>query len=77
MLELSQLIKGLAPALGTKVGILIEIIKGAYCISSGGVTMKNISRWTGKGASYRSIQRFFSHPVDWLALNEYLRHLVW
>ena len=77
MLELTQLIKGLAPALGTKVGILIEIIKGAYCISSGGVTMKNISRWTGKGASYRSIQRFFSHPTDWLALNVLLFRMAY
>lgn len=77
MLELTQLIKGLAPALGTKVGILVEIIKGTYCISSGGVTMKNISRWTGKGASYRSIQRFFSRPTDWLALNVLLFRMAY
>ena len=69
MLELTQLIQGLAPALETNVGILVEIIKGIYCISSGGVTMKNISRWTDKGASYRSIQRFFSCSMDWLSLN--------
>ena len=31
--------------------------------------MKNISRWSGKGASYRSIQRFFSNPTNWLELN--------
>lgn len=77
MLELTQLISGLAPVLGTNVGILSEIIKGIYCISSGGVTMKNISRWTGKGGSYRSIQRFFAHPTDWLALNVLLFRMTY
>ena len=38
-----------------------EIIKGTYRISSGGVTMKNISRWTGKGGSYRNVHRLFPH----------------
>ncbi len=31
--------------------------------------MKNISRWTGRGCSYRTIQRFFSSPTDWLKMN--------
>jgi putative transposase len=69
MLELHQLIMGLAPVLGTNVGIIEQIIKGMYCVSSGGSTMKNIARWTGKGASYRNIQRFFAQPIDWLQLN--------
>ena len=66
MLELQQIIMSLSPALGTNVGIIEQIIKGIYCVSSGGSTMKNISRWTGKGCSYRTIQRFFAHPIDWL-----------
>jgi len=69
MLELHQILLSIAPALGTNVGIVEQIIKGVYCISSGGVTMKNISRWTGKGGSYRNIQRFFSNSVDWLGIN--------
>ena len=69
MLELQQIIMSLSPALGTNVGIIEQIIKGIYCVSSGGSTMKNISRWTGKGCSYRTIQRFFAHPIDWLVLN--------
>ena len=59
MLELTQLIQGLAPALETNVGILVEIIKGIYCISSGGVTMKNISRWTDKGQLSKHSAFFF------------------
>jgi len=69
MLEFGELLLHLEPALNANVKILIEIIKSIYSISSGGITMKNISRWTGKGASYRSIQRFFSSPIDWLRLN--------
>jgi len=69
MLELTQVLTRLSPALETNVGTLIEIVKGIYCISCGGVTMKNISRWTGKKGSYRSIQRFFGRKIDWLAVN--------
>lgn len=77
MLELHQIVMGLAPVLGTNVGIIEQIIKGIYCVSSGGVTMKNIARWTNKGCSYRTVQRFFSAPTDWLQLNLLLlRHLI-
>lgn len=31
--------------------------------------MKNISRWTGRGCSCRTIQRFFASPHDWLQMN--------
>ncbi len=32
---------------------------------SGRVTMVGISRWGGKGGSYRTIQRFFYSPKNW------------
>jgi putative transposase len=69
MLELTDLLGVLAPALETNVRTLIEMVKGIYCISSGGVTMKNISRWTGQYGSYRSIQRLMAQSINWLALN--------
>lgn len=69
MLELQHILMSLAPVLGANVGIIEQIIKGLYCVSSGGGTMKNIARWSGKGASYRSIQRLFAQPIDWLQLN--------
>ncbi|CAA6823882.1 MAG: Unknown protein, partial [uncultured Thiotrichaceae bacterium] len=31
--------------------------------------MLGISRWTGKGGSYRTIQRFFLKTIPWEALN--------
>jgi len=71
-----MLLTQLSPTLNVKIGVLGEIIKGIYSISSGGVTMKNISRWTGKGCSYRTIQRFYSSPIDWLAMNLILLRVV-
>ena len=76
MLELEQILISLTPVLETNVGILEQIIKGIYRISSGGVTMLNISRWTDRGGGYRNIQRFFSHPTDWLRLNILLLGIV-
>ena len=32
---------------------------------TGGVTMRNISRWTKKGGSYRTIQRFYNTLIPW------------
>lgn len=69
MLELQHILMSLTPVLGANVNIIEQIIKGLYSVSTGGGTMKNISRWTGKGASYRNIQRFFAEPINWLQLN--------
>lgn len=77
MLILSSILELLAPALDTNIGIMSELIKGTYRISCGGVTMKNIARWTGKGGSYRNIQRLFSVSLDWLALNLLLFELCY
>lgn len=39
--------------------------------------MKSIARWTDKGGSYRSIQRFFSRKINWLELNTLLLQGTW
>ena len=43
-------------------------ISEAMVSMSGRVTMRGISRWTNKGGSYRSVQRFFYTPISWLTL---------
>ena len=43
------------------------IIQGMLAMS-GRVSMRGISRWAGKGGSYRTIQRFFSSPKNWPTL---------
>jgi len=35
---------------------------------TGRVTMLGLSRWTEKGGSYRTVQRFFKEKIDWSAL---------
>ncbi len=44
------------------------ICKGMLCLS-GRVTMLGISRWTGQGGSYRTVQRFFKKNISWISLN--------
>lgn len=41
-------------------------IAQAMLSMTGRVTMLGISRWTGKGGSYRTIQRFFKTKIAWL-----------
>jgi hypothetical protein len=42
---------------------------------TGRVTMLGLSRWTEKGGSYRTIQRFFNSPIGWSKVNWFfIRH---
>ena len=43
----------------------LKIIVPALLAIPGRVTMLSISRWTGEGGSYRSVQRFFNTIIDW------------
>ena len=43
-------------------------ITWAMLVMTGRVTMLGISRWAGKGGSYRTIQRFFSQALPWAIL---------
>ncbi len=50
----------------------------AVLAMTGRVTQRGISRWTEPGGSYRTIQRFFQTPIDWLAVNWcFFTHFVW
>ena len=40
----------------------------AMLAMTGRVTMRGISRWAGKGGSYRTIQRFFTTGLSWATL---------
>lgn len=41
------------------------LISEAVLMMHGRITMLGISRWTGQGGSYRTIQRFFNSRIDW------------
>jgi putative transposase len=58
----------LQPALTpTTVRQLSHITLGLLAMT-GRVTMLGIARWTGDGASYRTIQRFFATALPWAQL---------
>ena len=48
------------------------LIVEAMLSMTGQVTMRGISRWTEKGGSYRTIQRFFGTMIAWPQLNFHL-----
>jgi len=47
----------------------LSYIVPAMVAMTGRVTMLGISRWTEKGGSYRTIQRFFNSPIAWAKVN--------
>jgi putative transposase len=48
----------------TTIRQLSRIALALLCMT-GRVTMLGISRWSGKGASYRTLQRFFATAIPW------------
>ncbi len=53
----------------------LSCIVPAMLAMPGRVTMLGLSRWTDKGGSYRTIQRFFNSPIKWAKVNWFfIRH---
>jgi len=53
----------------------MQHIVTAMLMMTGRVTMLGMSRWTSKGGSYRTIQRFFYTPIPWpLVFWQFFRH---
>ena len=46
----------------------LTVIAQAMLAMTGRLTMLGLSRWAGKGGSYRTIQRFFNTTVNWSLL---------
>lgn len=56
----------------------LTVVAQAMVAMTGRVTMLGLSRWAGKGGSYRTIQRFFNTTVNWSVLQWLLiRHHLW
>jgi DDE superfamily endonuclease len=66
MVLLACLSQCIEPTPLRQLGRVIE----AMLSMSGRVTMRGLSRWSGKGGSYRTIQRFFTTSLHWC-------HLQW
>ena len=63
-----MILNTLSPALSPCSLNRLTLIVEAMLAMTGRVTMLNMSRWTEKGGSYRTVQRFFSEKIDWAAL---------
>ena len=69
MNEINTLLIVLQPFLSTAHFRQLTLISEALLMMQGRITMLGISRWTRRGGSYRTIQRFFTTSIDWGALN--------
>jgi len=65
MMNILALLQCVQPYLSkTNIRRMSRIVQ-AMLSMTGRVTMLGISRWTGKGGSYRTVQRFFNVVIPW------------
>ena len=65
MYDILSLLSVLHPHLATTtVRQFSRVVLGVLSMT-GQVTMRNISRWTSEGGSYRTVQRFFNTVIPW------------
>jgi putative transposase len=77
MSDILPLLLKLQPVLPKTTARQLAHIVVAILTMTGRITQKGISRWTDKGGSYRTIQRFFHTHIDWLAINwAFFQHFV-
>ena len=65
MPEIIALFSVLIPHLSATITRQLSQVVLALLAMTGRVTMLNISRWTGQGGSYRTVQRFFNTVIPW------------
>lgn len=65
MFDLVTLLQCAAVCLDATTLRQLTVIVPAVLAMTGRVTMLGISRWTDKGGSYRTVQRFFNTVINW------------
>ena len=68
MNEIVALLQSIAPVISTTTLRQLSQIVYGMLISNGRITMLELSRWTEKGGSYRTIQRLYHTPILWLQI---------
>ena len=69
MFDILSLFTVLHPHLSmTQIRQFSCVVSGMLAMT-GRVSMRNLSRWTPKGGSYRTIQRFFHTVLPWCAMS--------
>jgi putative transposase len=75
MCDIITLLICLSPYLNRTHLHQLACISEALLSMTGRITMLGISRWTGKGGSYRTLQRFFNTTIPWCRIHWFLiRH---
>ncbi|MDQ5853517.1 MAG: transposase, partial [Chloroflexota bacterium] len=69
-MDILALLHCLQPCLSATTLRQMSLIALALLTMTGRVTMTGIARWSGEGASYRTIQRFFATVLPWA-------HIFW
>lgn len=69
MTEILALLQNIAPLLEKKTFRQMSQVIFGMLVSSGRITMLGLSRWTEKGGSYRTIQRFYHTALLWEVLH--------
>jgi len=67
-MDILALLACLSPAMTATTIRQLSSIAQALLTLTGRVTMTGLARWSGPGASYRTIQRFFATPIPWAQL---------
>src|SRR5215471_8205131 len=67
-MDILALFQCLRPHVTTTTLRQFSRITWAMLVMTGRVTMLGISRWAGRGGSYRTVQRFFSQALPWAML---------
>ncbi len=70
MIDIMMVFGCLSQSLGAPELRQLTRVAQALLSMSGRVTMRGLSRWAGKGGSYRTVQRFFNTTLNW-------GHLQW
>ena len=69
MNDISLLLTLLCTHLDRTTAKQLSIVAESMLTMTGRITMIGISRWSKKGGSYRTMQRFFNKKIPWLKLN--------
>lgn len=67
--SLALLLSVISTHIGSTTFKQLFVITQTLLCMNGRVTMLGISRWADKGGSYRTVQRFFSTPINWASLH--------
>jgi putative transposase len=68
MPEIVALLQSIAPVVSSTVLQQMSQVIYGLLISNGRITMLEISRWTERGGSYRTIQRWYHSQLIWLQI---------